>query len=172
MSAEEMSGDEQEVNEIARSRKWINNSGNYNQKHDQISIIIVTVATDISNSDHRKTNKQNSGRRSRETTLTTLSQDHYVPAQFSSDFFKKLDLAMKLKWDELNEQRASSRQVNEIIENNFIQAFGMTEDQMDKAAAMLDRSKSTKNLGDSSGLTSHGKQKEVSDKGGVRDKYR
>ena len=32
MSAEEMSGDEQEVNEIARSRKWTNNSGNYNQK--------------------------------------------------------------------------------------------------------------------------------------------
>ena len=32
MSAEEMSGDEQEVNEIARNKKWVNNSGNYNQK--------------------------------------------------------------------------------------------------------------------------------------------
>ena len=54
---------------------------------------------------------------------------------------------MKLKWDELKEQRSSNRQVNEITENNFIQAFGMTEDQMDKAAAMLDRSESTKNSG-------------------------
>ena len=54
---------------------------------------------------------------------------------------------MKLKRDELKEQRSSNRQVNEITKNNFIQTFGMTEDQMDKAAAMLDRSKSTKNLG-------------------------
>ena len=76
-------------------------------------------------------------------TLTEES-DHYVPAQFSSNFFKKFDLAMKLKWDELKEQRSSNRQVNEITENNFIQAFGVTEDQMDKAAAMLDRSESTK----------------------------
>ena len=57
---------------------------------------------------------------------------------------------MKLKWDELKEQRSSNRQVNEITENNFIQAFSMTEDQMNKAAAMLDRSESTKNLGNSS----------------------
>ena len=68
-----------------------------------------------------------------------------MPTQFSGDFFRKFDLAMKLKRDKLKEQRSSSRQVNEITENNFIQAFGMTEDQMDKAAAMLDRSKSTKN---------------------------
>ena len=45
---------------------------------------------------------------------------------------------MKLKWDELKEQRANSKQVNEITENNFMQAFGVTEDQMDKAAAMLE----------------------------------
>ena len=48
---------------------------------------------------------------------------------------------MKLKWDELKEQRANSKQVNEITENNFMQAFGVTEDQMDKAASMLERSK-------------------------------
>ena len=73
-----------------------------------------------------------------------------MPTQFSSNFFKKFDLAMKLKRDELKEQRGKSRQVNEITENNFIQAFGVTEDQMDKAAAMLDRSKSTEKLGNSS----------------------
>ena len=87
----------------------------------------------------------------RDSKITlTQESDHYVPAQFSSDFFKKFDLAMKLKRDELKEQRSSNRQVNEITENNFIQAFGVTEDQMDKAAAMLDRSESTKNSGNSS----------------------
>ena len=33
---------------------------------------------------------------------------------------------MKLKQDELKEQRANSKQVNEITENNFMQAFGVT----------------------------------------------
>ena len=55
---------------------------------------------------------------------------------------------MKLKWDELKEQKAKSRQVNEITENNFMQAFGVTEDKTDKAASMLERSESTKNSGD------------------------
>ena len=32
ISAEEMSGDEQEINEIARGKRWENNSGIYNQK--------------------------------------------------------------------------------------------------------------------------------------------
>ena len=75
-------------------------------------------------------------------TLTQES-DHYIPAQFSNDFFKKFDLAMKLKWDELKEQKANSRQVNEITKNNLMQAFGVTEDQMGKAAEMLVRSEST-----------------------------
>ena len=82
-------------------------------------------------------------------TLTQES-DHFIPAQFSSDFFKKFDLAMKLKRDEPKEQKGKSRQVNEITENNFIQAFGVTEDQMDKAASILERSKAAKNLGNSS----------------------
>ena len=54
---------------------------------------------------------------------------------------------MKLKWDELKEQRANSKQVNEITENKFMQAFGVTEDQMDKAASMLERSESTEHSG-------------------------
>ena len=86
----------------------------------------------------------------RDSKITlTQESDHYVPAQFSSDFFKKFDLAMKLKQDELKDQRPN-RQVNKITENNFMQGFGVTEDQMDKAAAMLVRSKYTKNLGHSS----------------------
>ena len=37
MSAEETSGDEQEVNEIARNKRWGNNSGNYNQIHSNFN---------------------------------------------------------------------------------------------------------------------------------------
>ena len=54
---------------------------------------------------------------------------------------------MKLKRDELKEQKGKSRQANEITESNFMQAFGVTEDQMDKAASMLGRSESTENSG-------------------------
>ena len=87
----------------------------------------------------------------RDSKITlTQESDHYVPFQFSGDFFRKFNLVMKLKQDELKEQRGSNRQVNEITENNFIQAFGVTEDQMDKAAAILDRSESTEKLGNSS----------------------
>ena len=82
-------------------------------------------------------------------TLTQES-DHYVPTEFSSNFFRKFDLAMRLKRDELKKQGGGSKQVNEITENNFMQAFGVTKDQMDKAASILDGSESTKKLGNSS----------------------
>ena len=32
MSAEETSGDEQEINEISRNKKWVSSSSSYNQK--------------------------------------------------------------------------------------------------------------------------------------------
>ena len=64
-------------------------------------------------------------------------------------FFKKFDIAMKIRRDELKEQQSNNRQVNEITENNFMQAFGVTESQMDKAAEMLVRSESTENSGNS-----------------------
>ena len=53
---------------------------------------------------------------------------------------------MKLKREELKKQGKSSNQVNEITESNLIQAFGVTEDQMEKAASLLNRSEFTKNL--------------------------
>ena len=37
MSVEEASGDEQEVNEVARGKRWGNNSGNYNQKRSNFN---------------------------------------------------------------------------------------------------------------------------------------
>ena len=62
----------------------------------------------------------------------TQESDHYVPTEFSGNFFKQFDLAMKLKREELKKQGKSSNQVNEITESNLIQAFGVTEDQMEK----------------------------------------
>ena len=77
----------------------------------------------------------------------TLSQEsnHYVPAQISSEFFKKIDLAMKLKKDELKEQTSKPKQVNEITEENLMQAFSISEDQINKATSILERSESTEN---------------------------
>ena len=150
MSAEETSGDEQEINEIYKNRKWVNNSNSYNPKRQNFN--------NNRNSNYRQQQQwPQEGKQSKQwmqkpkDSKITLSQesDHYVPAQFSSEFFRKFDLAMKLKRDELKEQKAKSKQVNEITEDNFMQAFGVTESQMDKAAEMLVRSKSTKNSGNS-----------------------
>ena len=52
---------------------------------------------------------------------------------------------MKLKWEELKKQGRSSNQVNEITEGDLIQAFSVTEDQMEKAATILSRNEGTEN---------------------------
>ena len=61
---------------------------------------------------------------------------------------------MKLKREELKKQGKSSNQVNEITESNLIQAFGVTEDQMEKAALMLNGSEITEKLRKFVSLTS------------------
>ena len=151
ISAEETSGDEQEINEISRNKKWVSNSSSYSQKRQNFN--------NSHNSNYRHHQQQpQEGKQSKQwaqkpkDSKITLSQesDHYMPAQFSSEFFKKFDLAMKLKRDELKEHKAKSRQVNEITEENFMQAFGISEDQMEKASTMLGVSESTKNSGNSS----------------------
>ena len=50
---------------------------------------------------------------------------------------------MKLKQEELRKQERNSNQVNEITEGDLLQAFGVTEDQMEKAATILSRSERT-----------------------------
>ena len=57
---------------------------------------------------------------------------------------------MKLKQEELKRQRRSNNQVNELTEGNLIQAFSVTEDQMEKAASILIRNEGTEMLGNSS----------------------
>ena len=70
----------------------------------------------------------------------TQESAHYVPTELSSSFFRQFDLVMKLKQEELRKQERNSNQVNEITEGDLIQAFGVTEDQMEKAVTILSRS--------------------------------
>ena len=84
----------------------------------------------------------------------TQESDHYVPTELSSNFFRQFDLAMKLKREELKKQGRSSNQVNEITEGDLIQAFSVTEDQMEKAATILSRNEGTKKSGKFISLTS------------------
>ena len=37
MSMEETSGDEQELNEMSRGKKWVSNTNNYNHKHSNFN---------------------------------------------------------------------------------------------------------------------------------------
>ena len=71
---------------------------------------------------------------------------------------------MKLKHEELKKQGGGSNKINKLTENNFIQAFGVTEDQMEKAASMLSRSENTEKLGNlSAWLAKNYETEEVSD---------
>ena len=78
-----------------------------------------------------------------------LSQEsaHYVPTEFSSNFFKQFNLAMKMKREELRKQEGNRSQVNEITEDDLIQVFGITKDQMDKTVTILSRNENTKKSG-------------------------
>ena len=50
---------------------------------------------------------------------------------------------MKIKREELKKQGKSSTQVNKINERDMIQAFGVTKDQMKKAAEILGKDEKT-----------------------------
>ena len=142
--AEESSGDEQEINEISK-RKWVSNSNphgprrqNFNNKH--------------SNYRHQQQRPQENRQHKQWTqkpkdSKITLSQesDHYIPAQLSNEFFRKIDLAMKFKKEELKEQKPKTKQLNEMTEENIMQTFSISEDQLNKATSILERNESTDN---------------------------
>ena len=151
ISVEESSGDELEVNEMSRGKKWGNNNNNYNQKHSNF-----TNGHSFGNRpqhDKPQGSRQGKqwGQKSKDSKITlTQESAHFIPTEFSSSFFKQFDLAMKLKWEELRKQERNSKEVNEITEGDLIQAFSVTEDQIEKAAAMLGRNKKTEKSGNSS----------------------
>ena len=147
MSTEETSGDKMELNEISRGKKWENNNSNNNYKHSSFSTNCSYNYKQQQNWPQDNWQGKQWGQRPNNSMITlTQESDHYVPTELSN-FFRQIDLAMKLKWEELKKQGRSSNQVNEITEGNLIQAFGVTEDQKEKAAAMLSRKKGTKKWG-------------------------
>ena len=135
---------------MSRGKKWGSNANNYNHKHSSFS-------RNRSNSYKQQQHQQQENRQAKQWTQKlkdskiTLTQesDNYVPTEFSGNFFKQFDLAMKLKCEELKKPGRGSNQANELTENNFIQAFSVTEDQMEKAASMLSRSENTEKSGNS-----------------------
>ena len=144
MSTEETSGDEMELNKISRGKRWGNNN-NRNQKHSSFSNNRSYNYKPQQNRPQDNQGKQWEQRPKDSKITLTQESDHYVPTELSSNFFRQFDLAMKLKWGELKKQGRSSNQVNEITEGNLIQAFGVTEDEMEKAATILSRNEGTKN---------------------------
>ena len=135
MSTEETSGDETELNEIARGKKWGNSNNNNNHKHSSFSNNHSYNYKPQQNRPQDNQQGKQWGQRPKDSKITlTQESDHYVPTELSSNFFKQFDLAMKLKREELKKQGRSSNQVNELTEGNLIQAFSVTEDQMEKAA--------------------------------------
>ena len=149
MSAEETSGDEFEVNKMSRGKRLGNNKSNYK-------------CSNFSNNHNFNSRPQYSkpqdskqgkpwGTKGKDSKIT-LTQElaHFIPTEFSNYFFTQIDLAMKIKWEELKKQGISSTQVNEITKGDMIQAFGVTEEQMQKAAEILGKKERSKKSGNSS----------------------
>ena len=146
MSVGETSGEEFEVNELFRGKKWGNNNNykRYNSNNNHNS------RPQYNRTQDNKTGKT-WGQKEKDSKITlTQESAHFVPTEFSESFFKQFNLAMKIKREELKKQGKSSTQVNEITKGDMIQAFGVTKDQMQKAAEILCKDKKTKKLGNSS----------------------
>ena len=60
-----------------------------------------------------------------------------MPTKFSDSFFKQFDLAMKLRREELKKQGIAQTEVSEISEGDLVEAFGITKNQMTRAAEIL-----------------------------------
>ena len=137
ISAEESSGDEQELNEISK-RKWVSKSNPQGQRRQNFN----NNYNSYRNQQHRpqENRQQRQWTQKPKDSKITLSQEsnHYIPAQVSSEFFRKIDLAMKLKKEELKEQKPKPKQLNEMTEENIMQAFGISEDQLTKATSILE----------------------------------
>ena len=135
-----------EVNETSRGNKW-GNSGNYKRYNLNDN---YNSRPQYNKPQDNKTSKT-WGQKGKDSKITlTQKSSHFIPAKFSDSFFKQFNLAMKIKREELKKQGKNSTQVNDISERDMIQAFGVTKDQMEKAAEILGKDKKTEKLGNSS----------------------
>ena len=104
LSTEESSGNEVEINKISRSKKWENNNDNYKQKCSNFSSnhTFGNKPQCTKPQDNKQGKQWDQKSKDSKITLTQESA-HYIPTEFSSSFFRQFDLAMKLKWEELEE---------------------------------------------------------------------
>ena len=150
ISVEESSGDEFEVNEMSRGKRWGNNNNN-NHKCSNFSNSHSFGNRPQHNKPQDSRQGKPWGQKGKDSKITlTQESAHFVPTEFSSSFFKQFDLAMKLKREELRKQERNSTQVNEITEGDLIQAFGVSEDQIQKATEILSKNEKTEKSGFSS----------------------
>ena len=123
--------DELEVSKMSRGKKWGNINNSYNQKHFSNGHSFGNRPQHNKPQDNRQGKQW--GQKSKDSKITLIQESaHFIPTEFSSSFFKQFNLAMKLNWEEMRKQERNSTQVNEITEGDLIQAFGVTEDQMEK----------------------------------------
>ena len=136
-----------ELNEMSRGKRWGNNN-KYNQKHSSFSKNHNYSNRPQQNKPEDSQQGKQWGQRPKDSKIKlTQESAHYVPTKLSSSFFRQFDLEMKLKQQELRKQERSSNQVNKITKGDLIQAFGVTKDQIEKAATILSRNKKSKKLG-------------------------
>ena len=136
MSTEKASGDEFEVNKMSRGKRWSNNNNNY--KHSNYSNSYSSNSRPQYNKPQDNKQGKPWGQKGKDSKITlTQESAHFVPSNLSNDFFKQIDLAMKLKWEKLKKKGVSSNQINEITKGEMTQAFGVTKQQMQQAAEIL-----------------------------------
>ena len=98
MSMEETSGDEMELNEMSRGKKWGNNTNNYSHRCSSFSNNHSYNYKQQQNLPQDNQQGKQWAQRPKDSKITlTQESDHYVPTQLSSNFFKQFDIAMKLK---------------------------------------------------------------------------
>ena len=148
ISTDDTSSDEFEVNEVSRGKRWNNNE---NKKNGNISIEISAAKPDTTTKMMKTSHVINGKPRKRMQKLPSCRNHHISFLQnLGESFFRQFDIAMKLKKDELKNQGKITTEVSGIMENDMINAFGVTKDNIMKVAEILGKEEKTKILRNSS----------------------
>ena len=102
----EVSGNEFEVNEMSRGKKWGNNSNykcsNYNSNR------YFNSRSQFSKPQENRSDRIWGQKGKNSKIALTQESAHYVPTEFSYNFFKQFDLVMKIKKEELKKRGKNS----------------------------------------------------------------
>ena len=130
--------------------RWGNNN-NYNQKRSNFSNGHSFGNRPQHNKPQDSRQGKQWGQKSKDSKITlTQESAHFMFHRVQQQFLQAVRPCYEAEMGRTEKQERNSSQVNEITEGDLIQAFGVTEDQMEKAAAMLGRNKKTKKSGNSS----------------------